>query len=71
MIMSLRITTSSVDRLSLAGYNGDLLPRFVSDAHSYVSKEMFLFLHMMSEARVGYCSPCCCWRLAWECLVLF
>lgn len=32
---SFAITTSSVDRLSLAGNNGDLLPRFVSDAHSY------------------------------------
>lgn len=41
MVMSLRIPTSSVDRLSLAGSNGDLLPRFVSDAHSYVSKEEF------------------------------
>jgi hypothetical protein len=38
MFVSLRETTPSVNNLSLVNSDGEMLPKFVSEAHAHVSK---------------------------------
>ena len=41
IIISLRMPTSSVNSLSLDGSDGDMLPKFVSEAHAHVREGEF------------------------------
>lgn len=53
MFVSLSETTQTVTSLSLAGSDGELLPQFVSEAHSHVRKQEFMLLQLMPNPRVG------------------
>lgn len=53
----LRVSTSSVNSLSLDGSDGDVLPGFVSMAHAHVSERDFVVLQLRSNGNCRVLRP--------------